>query len=96
VVAATEDYFGEQDLLAHWIEEACDAEPGNSYKSELTGKLYASWAAFAKASGEDPPSRRAFTDELKKRGFEPDKGAKGARVVRGIRLKPQHQTMGGA
>lgn len=96
VVEETESYFADQDLLGHWIQEACDAELGNPYKSEPSGALYASWGAFAKASGEDAPSRRAFTDELKKRGFEPDKGAKGARIIRGIRLKPQPKTVGGA
>jgi len=88
VLAATSKYFGEQDLVAHWVEEKCDAEPGNEWKSAKTGELYESWAAFAKASGEDPRTKRAFSDELKKRRFEPHKGTGGIRIFKGIRLKP--------
>ena len=38
VIRATESYFADQDLLAQWLDEACDAEPGNRYKSESDGK----------------------------------------------------------
>jgi putative DNA primase/helicase len=29
VVSATDEYFSGQDMLAQWIEDECDAEPGN-------------------------------------------------------------------
>jgi len=95
VLEETETYFGEQDLLAHWLEEACDAESNNPYKSELTGKLYSSWAAFAKASGEEPGSKKAFSAELQKRGYEAAKGTGGVRILTGIRLKLE-PTWGGS
>ena len=48
---------------------ACDAEPGNRYKYEAVGKLFASWTEFAKRAGEEPGSVKSFTDGMGRRGF---------------------------
>ena len=40
VIAATESYFEDQDLMSQWLAEECDAEPGNRYKWEATAKLF--------------------------------------------------------
>jgi putative DNA primase/helicase len=34
VLSATEEYFSDQDLFAHWLAEECDCEPGNMDKCE--------------------------------------------------------------
>jgi len=40
VRAATDAYFADQDLFGQWLDEVCDAEPGNTYKWETTAKLF--------------------------------------------------------
>ena len=89
VIRATESYFADQDLLAQWLDEACDTEPGNRHKHEATADLFASWTEFAKQAGEEPGSRKTFSTELSRRGFEPFReGHDNIRSFRGLRLKP--------
>ncbi len=95
VRAATDAYFADQDLFGQWLDEECDAEPGNSHKWELSGKLFASWSAYAQGAGEKAGGRKAFFDLMQRRGFEPYKGPKGARAFRGVQLK-LNQATGGA
>jgi putative DNA primase/helicase len=88
VVSATESYFEDQDLFAQWLAEACDAEPGNRYKSALVGDLFLSWSEFASRAGEKPGSIKAFSAELMKRGLERStEGHTKVRCFRGLRLK---------
>lgn len=89
VLAATEEYFADQDLFSQWLEDECDPEPGNRWKSEKSGDLFAAWAAYAKRAGEDAGSKVAFADELKEREFVQDRAHGGVRLYRGIRLKLQ-------
>ena len=89
VLDATAEYFETQDLFSQWLEDECDAEPGNRWKVEKSGALFASWAEYAKRSGEDSGSKVNFSDELKEREFVPEKGTGGVRQYRGIKLKPK-------
>ena len=93
VAKATADYFADQDIIAQWLDEECDAEPGNRWKSATSAALFASWTAYATRAGEKPGSRKPFAEELERRGFENRKGGKGVREFRGIRLTPEvHQS----
>ena len=38
VLAATEEYFSDQDLFAHWLAEECICEPGNMDRSETSSR----------------------------------------------------------
>ncbi len=96
VVDATSQYFADQDLMAHWIEEACDAEPGNYYKSATSADLFQSWTAFAVRSGEKSGTKKLFADAMERRGFEKRKGTGGIREYRGIRLKTEQTDQSGA
>ncbi len=88
VIAATDTYFEDQDLFSQWLSEACDAEPGNRYKWEPTGELFASWTEFANKAGERPGSVKAFSAELTKRGFERgEEGHSKVRSFRGLMLR---------
>ena len=90
VIAATESYFDDQDLLSQWLDEECDAEPGNRYKWETTAKLFESWTEFANHAGEYPGSRKTFTTDLARRGFEHFRhGHANTRSFKGLRLKPK-------
>ena len=89
VLAATASYFENQDLFSQWIEEKCDAEPGNEFKTATSAALFASWSSYAKAAGDVAGSRTSFARLLERRRFEPYRqGHDSARAWRGIRLKP--------
>jgi putative DNA primase/helicase len=90
VAERTNAYFDDQDSLAHWLQEKCEVEVGNSYKRASAGELFASWSAFALASNDEPGSKKSLSAALQKRGFEPYRTAN-ERGFMGIRLKP---TMG--
>jgi len=67
VLAATSEYFEEQDMLKHWIEEECVCGPT---KKATASELYACWKQYAIENNEDPGSFTAFGSALKQRGFE--------------------------
>jgi putative DNA primase/helicase len=96
VLDATSKYFADQDLMAHWLEEACDAEPRNPYKSATSAELFKSWTDFADRSGEKPGNKRIFAEAMERRGFEKRKGTGGVREYRGVRLKPEQTDQSGA
>lgn len=66
VLAATKDYFADQDLAGQWFEERCELVPG---RFETCAKFYADWVAFAKEHGEEPGSNKSFGQMMRKRGF---------------------------
>lgn len=88
VVEATKEYFEAQDVLGQFLEEECDVDPGNAYKSAPIGKLFDAWARYTKRAGADPGTKIALSDELKQRGLTPYR-TMAERGFTGIRLKPQ-------
>ena len=56
VLAATEEYFNDQDLFSQWLVEDCELDPGNNYKEANATALFKSWKSFATAAREDPKS----------------------------------------
>lgn len=93
---ATEDYFEAQDLFGQWLEDRCEVDPGNGYRSELSGNLFASWTHYAEKAGEDPGSQKKFAEKMQERGLQKHRGTGGVRIFKGIRLKtktyPDHGT----
>lgn len=87
VTAATETYFHDQDVIGQWLEDECDAEPGNSHKWEPSAALFKSWKAYAERSGEPAGNSKTFAEAMKRRGFEHHRGAKGLRQFRGVQLR---------
>jgi putative DNA primase/helicase len=89
VVAATKSYFDNQDLFGQWLEEECDAEPGNKHKTATSAELFKSWSVYAKAAGDLPGTRKSVARLLERHGFTSCRiGTEQARGWRGIRLKP--------
>jgi putative DNA primase/helicase len=86
IKAATTEYFSDQDLLAQWLDEQTDAEPGNTFKTATSSDLFKSWATYARAAGEDPGTQKRFAAALKDRGFKPAR-INTARLWQGLRLK---------
>jgi putative DNA primase/helicase len=92
VRVGTEQYLSDQDTMIHWIEEECDAEPGNDLKFETVSELYEAWCKYIRAQGGEPEGKIAFGDEMEAKGFRRDRTKTHGRVIRGIRLR---RRMGG-
>jgi putative DNA primase/helicase len=88
VQSATSSYFENQDLFGQWLEEKCDFEPSNEFKTATSADLYTSWAAYAKAAGEPTGSRKLFSRILERRGGKTYRQTGGVRAWQGVRLKP--------
>jgi putative DNA primase/helicase len=82
---ATDEYLADEDTLARWIDEECSTGPTlfgvGSY-------LWNSFKAWATANNEWVGSRKAFAQNLKARGFAPDK-SQDVRGFRGITPRAQ-------
>ena len=81
VTAATAAYLEAEDALGAWIDEKC--EP---LGEETLSALYASWRAWAEASGEQLRTNKWLSQALEARGFDHKKVMKG-KVVVGIRIR---------
>jgi putative DNA primase/helicase len=96
VLDATESYFSDQDLMAHWIEECCRTGVDAVGKQLRTrhADLFHSWTKFAEVNGERSGSAKAFTDALRRRGFDSVRkiGNESVRGFQGIALK--NETLG--
>ena len=87
VIEATAEYFGDQDLFRHWMEEECICEPTNMDRSAPSSSLFKSWSDYAKAAGHKPGTTSTFKDNLTAAGFKFYRGAK-VREFFGISLRP--------
>ena len=58
---ATAAYFNDQDTFSAWLEEECDVEVGNEWKSGTSAALFAAWSRYAQSgwgSRHDPQGLR--------------------------------------
>jgi putative DNA primase/helicase len=88
VIAATQEYFSDQDLLEQWLEEECRCEKDNTYLYASSTALFTSWKEFAMRAGHPPGSRQSFGDQMARRGFRYKRDRAGRGFV-GIQLKPK-------
>jgi putative DNA primase/helicase len=88
VIEATAEYFNDQDLFQHWLDEECICEPGNIDRSAPSSVLFKSWSDYAKAAGHKPGTTSTFKDNPTAAGFKFYRGAK-AREFFGISLRPK-------
>lgn len=86
VTAATEEYFEDQDMFSQWCAEHCDVDKPARHMLEMSSVLFRSWAAFAKASGEEPGSIKSFAQTLQREGFRKKQTNQGA-FYEGIRIR---------
>jgi putative DNA primase/helicase len=61
VKAATTDYFAQQDTLAHWLAERCEAKFGAGAPSSA---LFRDWQAWAGGRVEEPGTAKGFSSAL--------------------------------
>lgn len=90
VVAATDEYFEEQDVFGQWVDDRCET---GADLWELPTALFGDWTAYAKANGEAPGSFVTFAAKLEKNGFRKGKN-NGLRTRKGIRLKLKEEPSG--
>jgi putative DNA primase/helicase len=85
VLAATEDYRQDMDVIGRWIDECCDLDPGAKV---ATRHLHGAFAAWAEHELGWEISAAKFARGLGDRGFGKEKGTGGVRCTVGLRLKP--------
>lgn len=69
VIAATQDYFADQDVFGQFLDEQCDVERDNLNKFEGKVVLFNAWADYAKAAGEPAGTGKTFKELMRRRGF---------------------------
>lgn len=82
VLAATEEYRRESDVIGSFLEDSCEVAP--IYETSATD-LYTAYKRWAKESGEYELSQTAFGRRLDERGFHTRKSGVKFRV--GLRLR---------
>jgi putative DNA primase/helicase len=84
VLAATDEYRKDMDVVGQWLEERCVREPNASTPTNTAYCDYTQWAASE--IGWALTSLR-WRRNLSDRGFDAAKGTHGQRVIKGLRLK---------
>jgi putative DNA primase/helicase len=67
VLAATEQYRAEMDVLAGFIEECCEIREGVRVAK---GKLYERYGQWCRANGEHPMPKNTFGSRLREKNFK--------------------------
>jgi putative DNA primase/helicase len=86
VVQRTEQYFYDEDTIAHWLDDECEADRENTHLREASSALFKSWGDFCKRSAEPSGDAKTFKSAMEKAGFT-YKRARGGVEARGVRLK---------
>jgi putative DNA primase/helicase len=88
VTDATDEYFAGEDSFGQWLEDRCDADPGNNHKWDKVADLFTDWSVYAEAEGDRRVSKKAFNSLMSSRGFTAcRKGTPTGRCFSGVRLK---------
>ncbi len=82
VIASTNEYFSEQDLMSQWLEERCDVDRQNNHKWEQSADLFADWKTYARAAGEEAGNTKTFGEAMRKKGFVQKRHDQGSRLRR--------------
>jgi len=83
VVDAAAAYFKDEDIIGHWIGEACETGPDRTATSKA---LFQGWSDWAKATGHAIGSAKALGEALNQHGFRSGKVGP-ARGWHGIALR---------
>lgn len=84
VLAATEQYRDEQDLLADFFDERCII---GEREKVAAGKLYEAYAAWCRTNGTDPDNATVFGRKLSERGYPRANASGGVKMRMGIGLR---------
>lgn len=78
ILAATEEYRGEMDILGAFLEECCEQKPGATVP---VSTLYRAYERWCDNTGEKPMKQRMLTKRLKDRGYQQDRDTTGTKRV---------------
>ena len=81
---ASDDYFHEQDVVAHWLNDCTERK---QLAFTASSELYASWKTWATERGIDVLTEKAFVKALQDRGWT-HKNTNIARGFKDLVLKP--------
>lgn len=87
MIAFLEEYRHETDLVAQFLEDRCIMGPG---RKEAQSSLYPAFMFFCQEAGlaqQEILKKRAFFDDLKRKGFPKPRKSNGQRVIDGLQLK---------
>ncbi len=84
VLASTQDYRNDMDVVGQWIAERCEVNPKASVPTSAAYSDYSQWAAD-EVGWE--LRKLTFRRHLSDRGFAAVKGTHGQRMIVGLRLK---------
>ncbi|MBR0901213.1 hypothetical protein JQ588_01005 [Bradyrhizobium liaoningense] len=82
VMAATKEYFADQDAFSHWLDE-CSIRDERFF--DMSSELFKSWKEYALASGVGAGGTPAFKEKMKKCGFISEHTRAGTRFL-GLKL----------
>jgi putative DNA primase/helicase len=85
VLASTQEYRSDMDVIGQWLQERCELDP---HASTATGSAYIDYSCWANEEVGWTLSKLKFRRHLGDRGFTPTKGTRGVRLIVGLRLKP--------
>ncbi|WPB86417.1 phage/plasmid primase, P4 family [Sediminicoccus rosea] len=83
MLEATAEYFAEQDLIAQWLAERCEAVRHGEAPSSA---LFRDWQAYAKDRGEEAGTSKTFSAALERHHAKKRKPS--GVVFLGLRLRP--------
>ena len=84
VLASTEGYREDMDVVGQWITQRCDLDPSSRL---ATATAFADYSAWANEEVGWNLGKLTFRRHLSDRGFAALKGAHGQRLIAGLRLK---------
>jgi putative DNA primase/helicase len=89
-MAATQEYFAEQDVFGQWLADECWVKPTDPNTWDTAKDLFEAWTAYAKSGGYPPGTTQRFGEQLVRRGMRREfqwMANKSVRVWRGIQLR---------
>jgi putative DNA primase/helicase len=84
VLASTQDYRNDMDVVGQWIAQRCEIDPKASV---VTGAAWADYSQWADDEVGWTLKKLTFRRHLSDRGFAAAKGTHGQRMIAGLRLK---------
>jgi putative DNA primase/helicase len=88
VLASTQEYRSDMDVVGQWLQERCELDP---HATIATGSAYIDYSCWANEEVGWALSKLKFRRHLGDRGFTPTKGTRGVRLIAGLRLKPSSE-----
>jgi putative DNA primase/helicase len=89
VLAATEDYRKDMDVVGQWLADRCELQEHATVRTNVAYADYAQWATSEIGWVLSPLK---FRRNLTNRGFKSGKGTGGQRLIRGLKLNPLNAT----